>query len=150
MDKRQLDVFRAAFKRANHGKLDLPRDTEAGKIYDMECYPDGMRNGYSARFFIAQNENGEYFLELLGSSDYASWHKHIDRHGKISDLENYEGQFGRNEYPDDPERTEKERTTIQEHNDRLHRHLLQKGLEPDLDNEEFEKNHVIRIRNYGF
>ncbi len=107
MDKKQLNVFRAAFKRANYGKIAMPNKIDISKIYEIEFYPNGMRNGYHVRFLFIKDESQHFVLELLGSDDYSSWHKRIDQHGNITDLENYKGQHGRIIYPDDPERTAK-------------------------------------------
>lgn len=126
----------------------MPKKIEPFKIYDIEIYPNGMRDGYSVRFKIYKNENNEYVLDLIGASDYSSWHKRIDQNGHIIDLENYKGQFGLPHYSDDPDRTLREQTEIKEYNDQLHKKLIQNGLEKNYEDEEFEKNNVIKIRQY--
>lgn len=150
MDKEQLTRFKLAFKRANNGKLSLPNRIDTSKIYDIECYQDGMRGGYRARFFISKDDTGNYQLELFCASDYVSWHKRIDHAGNISDLDNYKGQFGWPHYPDDPERTAREHEEIRDFNAKLHQQLVEKGLEENTEDDEFEKAHVIVLRNYGF
>ena len=150
MDKKQLNVFRAAFKRANYGKIAMPNKIDISKIYEIEFYPNGMRNGYHVRFLFIKDESQHFVLELLGSDDYSSWHKRIDQHGNITDLENYKGQHGRIIYPDDPERTVKEHKEIQDFNENLHKQFVKKGLERNFENEDFERSNVVVLKNYGF
>ena len=64
MDREQLDLFRTAFKQANHGNLSLPNEIDISKIYDIETYPNGMRDGYSARFRFTKDDNNNYQIEL--------------------------------------------------------------------------------------
>jgi hypothetical protein len=150
MDKNQLNIFRSAFKRANHGKISMPKRIDVSKIYDIEFYPNGMRAGYKVRFRIIKNDNQDYLLELFGGDDHSTWHKRIDHNGNITDLDNYKGQYGRTLYPEDPERTARENKEIQDFNETLHKLLIEKGLERNFENDEFEKTNVIVLRNYGF
>jgi len=150
MDKQQLNIFKSAFKRANNGKIDMPNRIDIGKIYDVEFYPNGMRNGYKVRFFIAKDEHQKYFIDLLGGDDNSSWHKRIEQNGNILELENYKGQYGKIIYADDLERTEKEHLEIKNYNDNLHKLLIKKCLERNFEDNEFESKNVITIRNYGF
>ena len=148
MTKEQLNIFKSAFKRANYGKISMPNRIDPLKIYEIEFYTNGMRGGYKVRFKIEKEDNQKYFLELLGSNDNSSWHKRIEQDGNIIELENYKGQFGRTIYADDPERTEKERIIIQEYNNALHQSLIEKGLERNFDDDEFEQKNVIKLKNY--
>ncbi len=148
MDREQLDLFRTAFKQANHGNLSLPNEIDISKIYDIETYPNGMRDGYSARFRFTKDDNNNYQLELVGGDDYSSWHKHIDHTGTITTLETYEVPL--TIYPEDPERTEREHKAIQDHNDRLQKLLIAKGLERNFEDEAFEKANVVVIREYAY
>lgn len=148
MDRKQLDIFRAAFKQANYGNLSLPNEIDISKIYDIETYPNGMRDGYSARFRFTKDDSNNYQLELVGGDDYSTWHKHIDHTGTIATLDTYEVPL--TIYPEDPDRTEREHREIQDHNDRLQKLLRAKGLERSFDDEEFEKNNVIVIREYAY
>lgn len=150
MDNHQLQIFRTAFKRANNGKIDMPKHIDPEKIYDIEFYPNGMREGYKARFRIGKDKQQHYYLELVGGDDYSNWHKHIDHTGHITDLPHYKGDFGWPVYPDDPERTEQEHREMQAHNEALQQELVKKGLERNFDDDQFETRHVIKIRNYGF
>ena len=150
MDPRQLKIFRSAFKRANDGKISMPNRIDVSKIYDIEFYPNGMRDGYKVRFRIMKGDNQDYLLELFGSDGNSTWHKRIDRNGNITDLDNYKGQYGRTIFPDDPEKTEREHKEIQDFNENLLKLLVEKGLARNFENDEFEKSNVIVLRNYGF
>lgn len=129
MDKNQLKIFAKSFREANHGKASLPKKFRFNEVNEIEFYTDGMRGGCTVRFFLKENDSGEWFLDLFGYDDYSSWHKRINQKGEITDLENFKGQFGRPVYPDDPERTEREHREIQEHNDKVRQLLIEKGLE---------------------
>ena len=128
MHKNQLHIFAKSFREANHQKASFPKKFQLDGINEIEFYTNGMRGGCTVRFFIRQTDSGEWFLDLFGSDDYSSWHKRINQNGEISDLENFKGQFGRPVYPDDPERTAREHSEIQDHNDKVHQILIEKGL----------------------
>ena len=117
MDKQQLNIFKSAFKRANNGKIDMPNRIDIGKIYDVEFYPNGMRNGYKVRFFIAKDEHQKYFIDLLGGDDNSSWHKRIEQNGNIIELDNY----------------------LDNYNDNLHKLLIKKGLERNFEDDELNQ-----------
>ncbi|MEL6559598.1 MAG: hypothetical protein AAFQ94_15510 [Bacteroidota bacterium] len=106
-----------------------------------------MRGVYSSRFIFRLNDSNEPFLEFLSSSDYQSWHKLIKSNGEIIDLENYKGQFGRTVYAD-VEKTAKENAKMDQFNQKLHQELVDKGLEQNLDDPDFEKNNVDKRVNY--
>lgn len=151
MDKQQLTLFKSAFKRANYGKISLPNRIDTSKIYDIDFYPEGMmRGGCKIRFVIRKDENNRYSLEFLTMTDYETWHKRIEHDGRIVDLENYILLNEADNYQEDPERMERERQRIREHNHSLMQELIRKGLEQNPDDPEFERDHVITIRNYGF
>ena len=144
MTSEQLNIFRKAFKNATSGYISLPKEINLEKITEIEFYSEGMRGGHKVRFFITKNEKEELYIDLFGSDDYSSFHKRIEKNGNIIDLKNYKGQFGRNIYPDDPEKTEREHSEIQKHNEELQKELIEKGLERNFENPEFEKNNVIK------
>lgn len=148
MTPEQLNIFRKSFKKATSGHISLPKRIFLEKITEIEFYSEGMRGGHKVRFFFKKNEQDEYYIELLGSDDYSSFHKRIEQDGTIIDLENFKGQYGRTIYPDDPERTALEHAEIQRHNEALHKKLIEKGLERDDNNPEFEKANVIRKCRY--
>lgn len=150
MDKQQLNIFKSAFKIANYRKIAMPNRIDITKIYDIEFYPNGMRNGYKVRFFIARDENQKYFLDLLGRDDNSSWHKRIEQNGTVIELDNYKEQYGTIIDPDDRERTEKEHLENKIYNDNLRKLLIKKGLERNFEDDEAESNNVITLRNYGF
>jgi hypothetical protein len=144
MTTEQLNVFRIAFKKATSGNISLPKQVNIEKITEIEFYSEGMRGGHKVRFFIKKNEREDFYLDLFGSDDYSSFHKRIEKDGSIIDLKNYKGQFGRKIYPDDPEKTEKEHLEIQKYNEKLQKELVEKGLERNFENPEFENENVIK------
>ncbi len=148
MDNEQLNIFRTAFKQANYGNISMPKVVDVSKIYDIEIYPNGTRDGYKVRFRFTKDENNNYQLELVGNDDYSNWHKRIDHTGKITVLDAFKdiGVV----YPEDPERTERERNEILNFNEGLQKLLIEKGLERDFENDEFEKANVIVLRKYHF
>ncbi|GAB5564125.1 MAG: hypothetical protein Wins2KO_11880 [Winogradskyella sp.] len=148
MNNNQLNIFKANFLIANNGKVKFPEKFYPKKINEIEFYTEGMRGGYKVRFFIEQNDIGKWYLDLFGSDDYCSWHKRINHNGKIINLENYKGEFGRTIYPNDPEKTEKENKEIQDHNNGVHKLLVDKGLEFNSENPEFEKENVVKLTDY--
>ena len=147
ISKEQLKIFQRAFKKANYGKISLPNKIDFDKITEIKFWTDGMRGGYSSRFIFRLNDSNEPFLEFLSSSDYQSWHKLIKSNGEIIDLENYKGQFGRTVYAD-VEKTAKENAKMDQFNQKLHQELVDKGLEQNLDDPDFEKNNVDKRVNY--
>ncbi|AZJ31529.1 hypothetical protein SAMN05444344_2055 [Tenacibaculum mesophilum] len=147
ISEEQLKIFQKAFKKANYGKISLPNKIDFDKITEIEFWTDGMRSGYSSRFIFKLNESNEPFLEFLSSSDYESWHKLIKSNGEIIDMKNYKGQFGRTVYSD-VEKTERENEKIDKYNQKLHKELVDKGLEQNFDDPDFEKNNVNKRINY--
>jgi hypothetical protein len=145
MDNEQLHIFKKSFKEANNGWINFPGNFRQGKINEIEFYTEGMRGCRLARFFIAKDETGKWYLDLYTITDDYSWHKRIEHDGTIKNLENFEGQFGRTFYPDDPERTKREHDEIQVNNDHVHSLLLQKGLAKNFDNPDFERENVVRL-----
>ncbi|WP_343635645.1 hypothetical protein [Fluviicola sp.] len=129
MDQNQLHIFSKAFFEANYRKAKLPKKFRLDQVNEIEFYSEGMRGGCTVRFFIRKNSSGEWFMDLFGGDDYVSWHRRIHQNGEITDLENFQGRFGKPFYSDDPERTAREHREIQENNDRVHQLLIEKGLE---------------------
>ena len=127
MDDNQLNIFKKKFLVANNGKIKFPEKFDSRKINEIEFYTQGMRGGYKVRFFIKLNDIGEWYLDLFGWDDNCSWHKRINNKGKITNLENFKGEFGRPFYPDNPERTARENKEIQNNNDFVHKLLIEQG-----------------------
>jgi hypothetical protein len=142
------EIFSEAFLKANCNVIRFPDNFHLDKINEIEFYTEGMRGGYDVRFFIKKNEVGAWYLDLFGGNDYHTWHKRITEQGEIIKLESFKGEFGRPIYPDDPERTAKEHKAIQEHNERLNKVLIAKGLTRNFDDPEFEENNVVKLTDY--
>jgi len=145
--KEQLKIFKRAFKKANGGKISLPNKIIFDKITEIKFWTEGMRGGYSSRFVFRLDKSKEPYLEFISSSDYSSWHKLIKANGEIIDMKNYKGQFGRAIYSD-IEKTTKENSKIDEYNQKLNKELVDKGLEQNFENLDFEKNNVDKRTNY--
>jgi hypothetical protein len=77
-----------------------------------------------------RNETG-YFLDFfrVGNNGETCWHGRIREDGTVETLENYQGQYGFPDYPDDPARTKAEENKILEHNARVRAILKAKGFE---------------------
>jgi hypothetical protein len=145
MNDEQLNIFKKAFREANSGLIDFPEDFYEDKINEIEFYTEGMRGGRKVRFFMKKNEIGKLYIDLFAGTDFQSWHKRIEHDGTIKDLENFQGDFGRTIYPDDPERTKREWHEIQVNNSNVRSILVKKGLERNFENPEFEKQKVVRL-----
>lgn len=81
---------------------------------------------------LAGKDDRGYFLDYFRrDSDrdgYTYRHGRIRDNGTIESLENYEGQWGRPYFPDDPARTEAEDRRMDAHNDRVGEILRAKGF----------------------
>jgi hypothetical protein len=84
------------------------------------------------RVLAGKDEQG-YFLDYFSTSNDRDgptfWHGRIRDDGAVQSLENYEGQWGRRVYRDDPARTEAELQRILTHNERVRAILRAKGFE---------------------
>lgn len=145
MDEKQLNIFQKSFYEANYGLINFPESFIFNRINEIEFYTEGMRGGRRVRFFIKKNETGKWYLDLFASTDTNSWHKRIEHDGTIKRLENFMGEFGRPFYPDDPERTKRECDEIQKNNNNVQSILIEKGLERNFKNPEFEKQNVVHL-----
>lgn len=145
MDEEQLQIFKEAFFEANDRKIRFPDRFNQHKINELEWIADDITGGGSIRFFIRQHENEEWYLDLFAGDDFSTWHKRIHADGTIEDLENFKGEFGIPVFPDDPKRTMEENQRILSHNDQVHAILLEKGLEKNFENPEFEAFHVVQL-----
>ena len=74
LGKEKLAVFRAAFKKAHHGRCSMPNRFDFSRITSFEFYTDGMRGGHSARIFFRKNLLGEIFMEFHSGTDHDSGH----------------------------------------------------------------------------
>ncbi len=124
------NLFTKILKEQIDQDLTIPDKFEYNKVYNLESNShkfNQMRNNWEVSFIITNKI--EPFLDYYAIGDDYSVHNRINSHGELIKLENYEGQFGRPVYPDDPERTKNENEIIQNHNDKVHDILKNKGLE---------------------
>ena len=93
-------------------------DNTAGSSSDLKVLADQDDEGYFLDYLLINNDRD--------SQTY--WHARIREDGAIENLENYEGQWGRRAYHDDPARTEAEHQRMISHNERVHQVLRDKGF----------------------
>lgn len=83
------------------------------------------------RVLANKGEKG-YFLDYYridnDNDGQTSSHGRIHEHGTLERLENFEGQWGRQVFPDDPAKTEAERQRILTNNERVREILRAKGF----------------------
>jgi len=107
--------------------MPLPENLETGKVYKTSYYKNGNRGGRNLQFFITADGAG-FTIDLYMVTDDYSAHKRIDSNGQVTELENFEGQFGWPVY-DDEQATQKEHERIKAHNRQVQVILQQKGFE---------------------
>ena len=81
------------------------------------------------KVLAGQDESG-HFLDYfrVDNDGQVEWHGRIRDDGKVEELENFEGQFGRKVFPGDPAKTEAELQRIIAHNERVQQILRAKGF----------------------
>lgn len=119
----------AVLKAINDETLPLPDGLETDQVYRSEYYKYGMRGARDLRFLIKSDENGGLFLDYYFVTDDYSSHMRIDEFGKITKLENFEGQWGWPVYENDEVKTMQEHDRIKKHNQWVKDILKAKGLE---------------------
>lgn len=70
----------------------------------------------------------DYFRRDSDRDGYTFSHGRVRDNGILERLENYEGQWGRPYFPDDPAKTEAENRRMDAHNDRVREILRAKGF----------------------
>jgi hypothetical protein len=129
LSKEQESIFRKSLLRStNDENILLPENWETDKVYKSIYYKYGHRGCRDLRFFVSQNEQGDFFLDYFFITDDYSSHMRIDQNGNAIKLENFEGQFG---WPvlATEEETEREHNRIRLHNQNVQSILIAKGLE---------------------
>jgi hypothetical protein len=81
---------------------------------------------------LAGQDAAGYFLDCYCVIDdrdgQTFWHGRIRENGTTQRLENYEGEWGRPSFPDDPDKTKAEHARIDAHNERVREILRAKGF----------------------
>jgi hypothetical protein len=123
-------IFRAALQREIRGQLQLPGRLRFNRVYvvllDSAEREDHRRRTRRVCFLLGYA--GEPYLDFFEEAEDYSRHCRLDARGVLSSLEEFRNQWGGTVYPDDPERTERERRQAQAANTRLHALLRQKGF----------------------
>jgi hypothetical protein len=124
---------RAAFVAALEGSSDhraaIPDPLPMGRVlYVVDRAVDSEEE---LKVLAGKDDQGyflDYFRRDSDRDGYTYRHGRIRDNGTIESLENYEGQWGRQVYRDDPARTEAERRRMYAHNDRVREILRAKGF----------------------
>ena len=124
---------RAAFVAALEGSSDhraaIPDPLPMGRVLRVI---DNTADSDEALKVLAGQDDQGYFLDYYrvdqDRDGQTSRHGRIRDNGAIESLENYEGQWGRQVYSDDPARTEAELQRILAHNARVREILRAKGF----------------------
>lgn len=84
------------------------------------------------KVLAGRSEDGSFFLDYyrvdIDNDGQTFSHGRIHQDGSTERLENFEGQWGRPIFPDDPEKTKAEHERIDAHNDRVREILREKGF----------------------
>lgn len=121
-------AFASALKNESRQAAALPDPLPMGRVLRVV---DKTLNDDELRVFAGKNEQG-YFLDYFSVTNdrdgQSFWHGRIHENGTIEPLENYEGQWGRPFFPDDPAKTKAEGARIDAHNTRVEDILRAKGF----------------------
>jgi len=122
-------AFVAALEDSSDHRAAIPDPLPMGRVLRVV---DKAADSEEELMALAGKDERGYFLDYFRrDSDrdgYTFHHGRVRDNGTVESLENYEGQWGRPYFPDDPARTEAERQRIDEHNDRVHEILRAKGF----------------------
>ena len=124
---------RAAFVAALTGSSDhmaaLPEPLPIGRV--LNVVDKSVESEESLKVIAGQDEQG-YFLDYYrvdqDRDGATSRHGRVRDTGALEKLENYEGQHGREIFPNDPAKTEAELQRIIAHNARVKEILRTKGF----------------------
>lgn len=122
-------AFAEALKDESPHAGGLPEPLPIGRVLHVRDIAATSKN--ELKVLAGQDDQG-YFLDYFLINDdrdgQTFWHGRVRDTGAIENLENYEGQWGRRAYHDDPVRTEAEHQRIIAHNERVHQVLRDKGF----------------------
>lgn len=120
-------AFATALKPESRHAGALPDPLPIGRV--LRLVDKSVDTDEETKILAGQDEKG-YFLDYfrVDNDGQVEWHGRIRDDGKIEELENFEGQFGRQVFPGDPERTEAELQRIIAHNERVQAILRAKGF----------------------
>lgn len=126
-------VSRAALVAALDGLSDhraaMPDPLPMGRV--LRIVDKAVDSEEELMVLAGRDERGyflDYFRRDSDRDGYTYHHGRVRDNGKIERLENYEGQWGRPRYPDDPARTEAEHRRMDAHNDHVRDVLRAKGF----------------------
>lgn len=107
----------------------LPNPLPLGCV--LTVVDDDVDTEESLKVLAGKDERGwflDYYRVDQDRDGETSSHNRIRQDGTLERLENFEGQWGRQIFPDDPARTEAERQRIYANNDRVREILREKGF----------------------
>lgn len=124
---------RAAFVAALEGSSDhraaIPDPLPMGRV--LNIVDQSVDSEEVLKVLAGKDERGyflDYFRRDSDRDGYTYRHGRVRDNGTIESLENYEGQWGRPRFPDDPAKTEAEHRRMDAHNDRVRDILRAKGF----------------------
>lgn len=124
---------RAAFVAALEGSSDhraaIPDPLPMGRV--LRIVDRTVESKEELMVLAGKGEQGyfmDYYRRDSDRDGYTSSHGRVRDNGAIERLENYEGQWGRQTFPNDPAKTEAERRRMYAHNDHVREILRAKGF----------------------
>lgn len=107
--------------------MPFPDVIETERVYAVEYFKYESRGSRDLKFIVNIPGKDLLSIDLYFSTDDYSTHKRIDGSGSITDLENFEGQFG---WPvlENEELTRREHQRIKDHNAGVLKVLQAKGF----------------------
>jgi hypothetical protein len=110
----------------------LPPSLEFNHVYSI--WIKASYDDYRVQFVISPPQNSylDYYIPYgeYGANTRCSFHGRIMATGERMNLENYQGEWGDKIYPDDPDRTIREREAMTIHNQQVTAILKAKGFVP--------------------
>lgn len=119
--------FAAGLKSESRHAGALPDPLPMGRV--LRIVDPSADTDEQIQVLAGEDEKG-YFLDFyrVDNDGQVAWHGRILGDGKVEKLENFEGQFGFPNFPDDPEKTAAEERRILEHNAKVENVLRAKGF----------------------
>ncbi len=133
-------TFMTALKTSSTDGGGLPSPLPMGvvlRIFDYDVVPEevtrrGELNTDEDLAVLAGKDESGYFLDYYrvdnDNDGQTSRHGRIREDGKVEGLENFEGQWGRQKFPDDPDETKAELERMLTNNARVKKILRAKGF----------------------
>lgn len=121
--------FRDRLHSITHGAVVVPEALKFGDVYRLSDEDD--MNSINFVILPAPTPHLDYFQPYEECRGHAriSFHGRILATGEEIEMENYQGEWGRRIYPEDPDRTAREQELLRLHNQSVRAILQAKGLD---------------------